>query len=601
MNLYPTNTDWRAIGFAGLSAAKGYLQCAPSTNLVVLDVNKTIGGTWASERLYQGLRSNNLRGTFEFPDYPFHDGFGVKEGEHLPGHAVHDYLQEYAEHWNVAHCIRFESKVLDADKVENEKRNGWLLTVRTPRKEYKLFTTKLIVATGLTSQPQPMHVKGQEEYHAPIVNTSDLANNAPTVLQDPNVKRVTIFGGSKSAYDAVWMFASAGKQVDWVIRKSGHGPTWMSVTHVVLGPLGKFWAESLTTRRILACMSPCLWGGLDGTGWWRYFLHQTWLGRNVSDFFWWKLSSDVLDQSGFKNHESLKALIPDCSFFDIATNFAILNYPTDILDYVRSGQVRAVRQDISHLSDHTVHLADGTKLESDAFVASTGWLFGPAINFKDKSMHSDLGIPSTDYTDAQKAFWQELDSQADSEIFNRYPKLKTRPQPPRTDDDMKENPLDEYDASEPRKEYQPIRLYRSILPPGLVAKGDRSLAFAGLSANITGHIRNEIAGTWIYAYMNDKLTCDPQRDVKDVYWDAALFNRFCYRRYSYGFGRRFPDFFFDAVPFNDLLLQDLGMSGMRKGGSLYRELFEPYMMKDYRGITEEWVAMRKQEGHKKSC
>jgi len=57
---------------------------------------------------------------------------------------------------------------------------------------------------------------------------------------------------------------------------------------------------------------------------------------------------------------------------------------------------------------------------------------------------------------------------------------------------------------------------------------------------------------------------------------------------------------FDAVPFNDLLLHDMGMSGMRKGGSFYRELFEPYGMKDYRGITAEWLERRKQTNGEKT-
>ncbi|KAK5137622.1 hypothetical protein LTR08_007917 [Meristemomyces frigidus] len=588
-------------GFSGLAAAKGYLQCAPETRLVVLDNNSSIGGTWAKERLYEGLRSNNLKGMLEMPDYPLHDGFGVKQGEHIPGSVVHDYLVEYAKHWDIYERIRFESKTLDAEKVDDADHDGWRLTVSRPGGEYKLFTKKLIVATGLTSQPQAMHVKGQESYNAPMVNTARMANEGAEVLKDPDVKRVTIIGSGKSAYDAVYTYASAGKQVDWVIRKDGHGPTWISVTHVVLGPLGKFWVEWLVTRRIIAWMSPCLWGDVDGSGWWRYFLHRTWLGRKISDAFWWKLTGDTLEQSGFNNDPKLRALHPDSSMFEMATSFAILNYPTDILDFVRNGQAKVHRENVSHLSDHAVHLADGSTLESDAFVASTGWLFGPAVDFKDKHLHSDLGIPSLDYTTEQKAFWSALDEKADAEIFRRFPKLATLKYPPCAEEDMKENPFDEGDAGVVREEYQPWRLYRSLVPPGLAAKGDRSLAFAGFSANITGHIRNEISGVWIYAYMNDLLSIDPCHDVEDVYWDVAMLQRFCFRRYPYGFGRRFQDFFFDAIPWNDVLLRDLGLSGKRKGGSWWRECFEPYKMGDYRGIAEEWLGRRKGVDGKKTC
>ena len=42
------------------------------------------------------------------------------------------------------------------------------------------------------------------------------------------------------------------------------------------------------------------------------------------------------------------------------------------------------------------------------------------------------------------------------------------------------------------------------------------------------------------------------------------------------------------------------MSGMRKGGSWYREIFEPYYPADYRGITAEWLERRKQTDEKKA-
>ncbi|KAK5159333.1 hypothetical protein LTS14_002475 [Recurvomyces mirabilis] len=581
------------VGWSGIAAAKAYLQCAPDTNLLVLDANQSIGGTWAEERLYEGLRSNNLRGTFEYPDYPLHDGFGVKEGEYLPGPVLHQYITEYAKHFNVYDKIQFQSRATCASRVKGEKRRGWQISVQTPKGEYTIFTAKLIVATGLTSQPQKMYIRGQEVFNAPLTNTAKLATDGRKVKDDPNVRRVTVFGGGKSAYDAVYMFASAGKEVDWIIRKSGHGPTWMGLSNVVIGSLGKFWVETLVTRRIIAWMSPCLWGDGDGSGWWRSLLHETWLGRKVVDMFWWKLGSDILEQAGYNNDPSLETLRPDCSVFETATSIAILNYPTDILDLVRSARIKVHRKDLDHLDDHGVHSKDGTYVASDAFVASTGWSFKPAIDFSDKHLHSELGIPSIDLTKVQQDFWRGLDSKADAEVFSRWPKLKELNRPACADNDGLANPFDEIDPNITPRDYTPWRLYRSLAPPGLAAEGDRSLTFAGYSLNFTGHIRNEIAGLWIWAYMNDKLSIDPCRDVADICYDAALLQRFCYRRAPWGFGRRFPDFVFDAVPWNDLLLKDLGLSGTRKGGSWYRECFEPYSVADYRGITAEWLAKNK--------
>ena len=63
-------------GFRGLATTKIFLQLNPDLNLTIIDWNETIGGVWAREKLYPGLVSNNLRGTYEYMDLPMDDGFG---------------------------------------------------------------------------------------------------------------------------------------------------------------------------------------------------------------------------------------------------------------------------------------------------------------------------------------------------------------------------------------------------------------------------------------------------------------------------------------------------------------------------------------------
>ncbi|KAK3620494.1 hypothetical protein LTR56_023374 [Elasticomyces elasticus] len=118
------------------------------------------------------------------PD-PLHHDFGVKEIEYLPGTVVPDSLAEHAKHWNIYERIRSRTKALETDKAEGG--NGWHLTVSSPAGQYTLVTKKLIVATGLTSQPQALQVKGQDSCNAPIANTSQLATDGPALLKDPGV------------------------------------------------------------------------------------------------------------------------------------------------------------------------------------------------------------------------------------------------------------------------------------------------------------------------------------------------------------------------------------------------------------------------------
>ena len=69
--------------------------------------------------------------------------------------------------------------------------------------------------------------------------------------------------------------------------------------------------------------------------------------------------------------------------------------------------------------------------------------------------------------------------------------------------------------------------------------------------------------------------------------ETVLHSRFGRWRYPAGYGARFPDFVFDAVPYLDLLLGDLGLPIYRKTGWV-AEATEPYGPEDYRGLVEEW-------------
>lgn len=60
-------------GLQGLAAARIFLQLEPELNLLIVDSNMSVGGVWAKKNLYPGLKTNNLRGTFEYTDFPMDD------------------------------------------------------------------------------------------------------------------------------------------------------------------------------------------------------------------------------------------------------------------------------------------------------------------------------------------------------------------------------------------------------------------------------------------------------------------------------------------------------------------------------------------------
>ena len=77
-----------------------------------------------------------------------------------------------------------------------------------------------------------------------------------------------------------------------------------------------------------------------------------------------------------------------------------------------------------------------------------------------------------------------------------------------------------------------------------------------------------------------------------MHWQTALSSRFGKWRYPWGFSQWYPEFVYDAVPYADMLLTDLGLRKWRKS-SWKKEVFEGYTVKDYRGIKQEWMQKEK--------
>ena len=169
---------------------------------------------------------------------------------------------------------------------------------------------RLIIATGVTNVPHVPSLPGLDTFTAPWLHSSDLGRNAAALLHDPDVQTVAVVGGSKSAYDAVYLAATTGHKVQWIIRRSGRGPVWVFPTHTWLGPIRAF-RERLVTRRFFSFMSPCIWPDFSGLGWFKRFLHFTAVGKTISQKFWGAIHSDTLRDCGYRTDPRLHVLEPE--------------------------------------------------------------------------------------------------------------------------------------------------------------------------------------------------------------------------------------------------------------------------------------------------
>ncbi|KAI9673614.1 MAG: hypothetical protein M1817_002251 [Caeruleum heppii] len=600
----PENVDLAVIGagWHGLAAAKTYLEVNPTAKVIVLEAAPTIGGVWAEHRLYPGLKSNNMLGTYEYSDFPMDEAtFGVRPGQHIPGQVIHEYLRSYAEHFDVYRRIRFRTKV---ESVEHQQAGGWRLNLRRSNdsddgseidsdfdagsdvdKPSIVITQKLIVATGLTSEPFLPEFAGHESFDAPVIHCRNLKRYSETLFK--TATSVVILGGTKSAWDAAYAFASAGIKVEWVIRESGHGPIWMAPPYVT--PLKK-WLEMLVTTRFLTWFSPCIWGDADGYGGMRRFFHGTAVGRWIVDRFWWVLANDVTTLNGYDKHPETKKLKPWTGAFWVASSLSILNYPTDFFDYVRNGNIKVHIGDISHLSSRAVHLSSGVVIQTDALVCSTGWKHKPPITFLPEGGDEDLGLP---YYSVEPE--GALVRDANEQILRQFPRLKRQPE---INPKFQSLPGSGDVAS---SQNRPWRLFRFMVPPAYVES--RSIGYAGMLQTINTSLCAQTQALWLTAYLGGKLPLDlstPEKSgegpmsLRDrIKWETVLHSQFGKWRYPAGFGKKYPDFVFDSVPYLDMLLKDLGLQSHRKKGAM-AEMFEPYGPSDYRGLVDEWRIKIKQ-------
>ncbi|KAK4183473.1 hypothetical protein QBC35DRAFT_97983 [Podospora australis] len=585
-------------GIAGLAAAKTYHQLNPEKTLAILEAAADLGGVWTKGRLYPGLKSNNMLGTYEYPDFPMDtETFGVKSGEHIPGIVMYQYLAKYAEKFDIADKIRYQHKVLTAEHQDSSSSGGWILTVVNNGKEKSLRSSRLILATGLTSEPFLPDFRGQESFGAPLFQTASFQKHACTL---DTAKSVTVFGGTKSAWDAVYAYATRGIKVDWVIRETGHGPIWQAPPYVT--PLKK-WLEKLVNTRMLTWFSPCIWGFAGGYNAIRDFYHGTAVGRAIANAFWSILGNDVITLNKYDSHPETKKLKPWSHPMFTASSFSILNYPTDFFDLVRDGTVKVHIADITHLSPRSVHLSDGTQLPTDLLCCATGWKHVPPVRFFPDGIDRELGLPH----DPTKTllFTKDALEKADDEILSRFPRLRDQPvQNPKLKSPLDTEGLSSTDKVTPYTPLTPFILYHFMIPPTNKFLQTRDIAFAGYCQNFSTAIMAHVQALWITAFFDDQLpgktlpplkrrlySSEPVEDVKSleaIEYETVLYSRFGKWRYPAGRGAQQPDFVFDALPYLDLLVSDLGLKVHRKKG-WFAELSDPYGPEDYRDLVGEFV------------
>lgn len=157
----------------------------------------------------------------------------------------------------------------------------------------------------MTSDAFIPSLSGSDTFDAPLIHSRELPTHAEPLLKSPT--SVTIYGGRKSAQDAVYYFASNGVKVNWVIRESGHRPSMLTSTKPILPGIQY---DQPLLMRVMSWLSPCIWGDSDGYTTIRWLLHGTRLGSWAITRLWNGLNRSIEAENDYDSHPKLQKLKP---------------------------------------------------------------------------------------------------------------------------------------------------------------------------------------------------------------------------------------------------------------------------------------------------
>lgn len=352
------------------------------TNVTVVEACEGLGGVWNVSKQYPGLQTNNTKNTFEFPEMRYDDDQGTRD-DFPTQEQVHAYLKTYANKFGLEKNVNYGTRVVelrrrrrssssndgdDDEKKEEGKEDGlgggdndvgdnnntpWKFDV-TFSKPVNGSTSGtfdfVVMAVGNCCKPRfPEGFKASSSSVTTVMHSSEIRAR---IAKDPTLfegKRVAVIGTAKSGQDvAVW---AAKKKKEEEDGGSGGGASVGSVTLIgsaihwnaprYLGDndpkVGQYNEEVLYSRFsewMLPCEPECarVNGAVPKM---LYFFQKSYVGMKLRDFFWSKVTSDIVKQ--FDIPERLQ---PKVSFVADGAYIAIQN--PDFFRLEKEGKIKVV-------------------------------------------------------------------------------------------------------------------------------------------------------------------------------------------------------------------------------------------------------------------
>ncbi|KAL8938352.1 MAG: hypothetical protein Q9211_003252 [Gyalolechia sp. 1 TL-2023] len=495
---------------------------------------------------------------------------------YFPARYTTAYLESYVDDHNYAgqsirDRILFNASV---DSVFRTKEPGvqWTIVFNTSR---TIRTSKLIDATGMTSQPNIPDLSGSSVFKGETLHHKSWGYEQSILLKDPSVRSICIIGGAKSAADVAYACAKSPRKqkIHWVVREDGNGPSAFFAAPAMSARYAN--SNEGFYNRFLGSFLPNRFG--QKWGWLKWFLQGTAFGRWYVKRLWDGFDKGLRASLDYQREEGKQMgfanLEYDTPIFWQNDSSGVSNHPDFLSSIAKS--VHVYRRNISHLSENSITLQprrSATSLEEekpltipvDLLVYCTGWSATTKLFPAHQAHEFGLAVPLEDANPEIEAHWHDLEKAADPVILSRFPTLKHPPA---------------YRKIAPTE--TPFRLYKAMAP---TTDDSHSIVFLGKTV-VGDNFRNaEAQALWAVAYLDGEIRHLPSQMEKEkevaetVAWDR--------RRYL-NKGELGSWLYYDVVNYVDALLEQLELSSHRQKG-WRRDLLDPFLAADLKSIGDEY-------------
>ena len=207
------------------------------------------------------------------------------------------YLENYAEIYR--HNGQTPHDRIKVKSVKKMDRKWIVLTVDVDTGISHIFwASKLIIASGLTSEPSMPPLPGKEKFDGLIIHQE--AFGSSSILKSPDVKSICVLGAGKSSADMIYDAVMAGKKVTWLLKASETiGPGFL-VSPKGKGPYKN--AIELGMTRLASTLTPSF---LNDETWWTRFLHSSKTGTKLMRSFWAGVDKETRNDAQFEHRENV--------------------------------------------------------------------------------------------------------------------------------------------------------------------------------------------------------------------------------------------------------------------------------------------------------